>query len=784
METQRSTDPRSFVHLHVHSYYSFLDSTLSPEQVVELARHSGAPSVALTDTNALSGAVVFYKSAKQAGIKPILGAEVRQPFGEKREQSSSAQLCHGDPARRAVLLARNFPGYSEISRLLTRRMLKPQFDLLGELRGLSENVFILSDSPGLLEGLQAAPNLYALLLASRQRRTQNRALYECARRLKLPLTLSCDVKLASPEDAALHNLLQAMRDLTTIHRLGEEQRIDPAQHFQSTKTLEAFFGIGKAGCDPELSAQLNQAFQNNGEIARACSCELPLGQWKFPHVEGLSDAPVQRLRELAEQGLCERYGNPPPPEACQRLDKELEVIERLRFTEYFLLVRRIVEEAHARGFFTLGRGSGANSIVSYALRLTNVCPIRYNLYFERFLNPERNSPPDIDIDFSWKERDEILRWCFDFFGHDKVARISTIQTFQLRQAIREVAKAHGIAESEVNAFTRLKEVGFRTETGGGSERGAPHTCSLAEQEPWRTILAQATRLADFPHHLSIHCGGIIIAPQNLSDFVPLTQSANGFAITQMDMFSVEDLGLIKIDLLSNRSLGVLKDALEMVEKHQGVLPGGEGARAQETAEHGADGQAAGATRRAEVFQREAGRIKCPGTRRGTSVALAGIFEMRQQGPLPHPAAEPHPDAELLPIRQSVFDFEYVTNDPATCQLIDTGQTMGCFYIESPGMRALFERLHCANFEEVVAASSIIRPGVAESGMMQQYIERHQTRRSEGACKQLEEQISRSAAPGKRNCLRAAMAHGMASSSGAARPHSPAQAQASHHERRP
>lgn len=793
-----------FVHLHVHSHYSFFDSTLPPERIAELAHQTGCPAVALTDTNSLSGAVLFYKAAQERGLRPIIGVEITQPFPEERQRlrerpirpigrigrigpigplgkprafpvspigpvspispasaSHSPSLCQGDPARRVVLLARSFGGYSELSHLVTRRSLDPEFDLFAELPNLSPEVIVLSDSVEVLEALARAGRPggldYALLIPSRRRRLQNRAVYERARALSLPLTVACDVKLASPDDAPLHDLLQAMRRLTTIHQLGEHERIDPALHFQTEEEIRAFFRLDRpAGPDSDarLRADLEEALASTARLAQQCDCRLPLGEWKFPRFGGQDEPPARALRRMVDQGLRERYGTPVPAEARRRADEELAIIERLHFTDYFLLVHRIVAEARSRGFHTIGRGSAANSIVTYALGISNVCPIRHDLYFERFLNPERSAPPDIDIDFSWKERDAILTWCFDFFGPERVALISTVQTLRLRQAVREVAKAHGLSESEVNAFNRFHETGFRTEepeTGSAGEEGGdgggrgdwrgdgegggnsgesgghrrgPRVHNLADTEPWRTILAQARRLAGFPRHLSIHCGGIVIAPGPVADFVPLARSAKGYAITQMDMVGVEELGLIKIDLLGNRSLGMLEDAIRLVEEQEGGNAAfRNGAGLPPVKDHGRESRATALN--PDVFAREAVRMKLPGTRRGTSVALAGVLRA-----LPGGKSQNHTLATLenAPVRRRVFDFEHVTGDPATRTLIDSGRTMGCFYIESPGMRALFERLRCRTFAEVVAASSIIRPGVAESGMMQEYIVRHQQQR--------------------------------------------------------
>ena len=775
-----------FVHLHVHSHYSFLDSTLSPEDVVRLAAAAGATAVALTDTNCMAGVVAFAKAAMAAGIRPILGAEVRARLGEAwtppepqlfaaegrpqpavrrpardarraaarpcgasapppppdAEPSTSPTLCPGDPERRMVVLARNLAGYSAISHMVTRRMVDDGFNLLAEARALGPDVVVLTDCVELLEALAGggapACALFGMLRPSCRARALNRAVYDCCTRHGVELAVACDACLATPDDAPLHDLLQAMRRLTTLDRLPAADRVDPARHFMDADAVCAALRLDAPARDNGTRAlrdALREAVANTARIAAMCDCRLPLGEWKFPRFAGLRGGAHRMLRELVERGVRRRYGSPPPPAALERMERELAVIRRLDFSDYFLLVNRIVDEARHRGLRTVGRGSGANSIVSYVLGLTDVCPIRHNLYFERFLNPERAVPPDVDIDFPWRDRDAVIAWCFDYFGRDHVALVSTVQTLRSRQALREVARAHGVDDGRVRAFNRLRATGHLVEEQTPS---GPRVRDVAAEEPWRTLLPLAERVTGLPHHFSIHCGGVIIAPFPVADLVPLAPSAKGFVITQMDMHGVEEMGLLKMDLLGNRSLGVLADALEMAgrEDHENEQPAKPPPRGDAAPEDGCD---------AGVFRREAGRIRLAGTRRGTSVALAGVMEAARgtvaaavaeddaeedtddDGEPPAPGdggASGHrsPCASLL--RQRVEDFEWVTADPATRALIDAGLTMGCFYIESPGMRALFERLHCRDFGEVVAASSIIRPGVAESGMMREYIERH------------------------------------------------------------
>jgi len=240
----------------------------------------------------------------------------------------------------------------------------------------------------------------------------------------------------------------------------------------------------------------------------------------------------------------------------------------MNFTEYFLIVWDIVREAKKRGMMIIGRGSAANSIVAYCLGLTQVDPIELNLYFERFMNKARSSPPDVDIDFSWKERDEIIKYIFEEYGYEKVAMISTTVTFRARSAFREVAKAYGLTNEEISKFS--KRIPWT------NAANLPNLAKLFPEskklnfnlEPWKSIVSLASKIAGFPRHLSIHPGGIVIAPKKITNFVALEYAKNkglGLIITQPDMYSIEDIGLIKIDILSQRSLGVLRDTMESIK---------------------------------------------------------------------------------------------------------------------------------------------------------------------------------------------------------------------------
>lgn len=613
-----------FTHLHVHSHYSFHRGASSLERLVERALALGMKSLALTDSNGLYAAVPFYRLCQDRSLRPILGVEVDDPK---------------DPTASLVLLARDRQGYSDISCIVTWRHLNDSFSLARAVAENSGHCFILTRSLPLLQQLAdlGVEGLYGEITAWKGRQEMHRAgqLVRFCRRRGISYAAANDVYFAQPHGFELHRILRAIGLLKTVGTLEDSDLADPHAWLKSEAEMRHALG-----CLPE-------AFEATRAIAEACDCRLELGRFtfpKFPLPEG-EDA-GRRLRQLTESGLARRYPYPPGrAEAARRqMDYELSVIEGLGFADYFLVVRDLVEYACAKRLPMVGRGSAANSLVSYCLGITHVDPLAHHLYFERFLNPERKTPPDIDLDFGTSRRDGILDWIYARYGRDRVAMISTTNRYSTRSSIREVGKALGMTEAQVNEYTRSiphTHVSKLTML----KDYFPECRNLeTEAEPYRTILMAADRLIGYPRHLSIHCGGVVITPEPIWNWVPLERASKGFVITQMDMYPIEDLGLVKIDILGNRSLDVLPDTLEALAQ------------------------------------------------RGVSVDIENL--------------------------------EMIFSDSATQRLIENGESMGCFYIESPAMRSLLKKLRVHDFEGLTAASSIIRPGVSESGMMRQYIERH------------------------------------------------------------
>jgi len=304
-------------------------------------------------------------------------------------------------------------------------------------------------------------------------------------------------------------------------------------------------------------------------IRDRCKVDLNLGEYKYPSYNtNQKENPFSLLSTIAFNGLSKKYDFI-DEKIKNRLEYELSVISELNFIDYFLIVWDIVQEAKKRGMMTIGRGSAANSLVAYCLELTQVDPIKLNLYFERFLNKARSNPPDVDIDFSWKERDEIVKYVFEKYGYERVAMISTTITFRARSAFRETAKAFGISDREISKYSKKIPWTNAVNLPKISEM-FPESKSLGfDKEPWQTIVQLASKIANFPRHLSIHPSGIVITSTKITDYCALEYAKNkglGLIITQPDMYSIEDLGLVKIDLLSQRSLGVLRDTMDTLNK--------------------------------------------------------------------------------------------------------------------------------------------------------------------------------------------------------------------------
>ena len=527
--------------IHTHSNYSLLEGTIDISSLIEKAKTSGLTSLSLTDTNGMYGLIEFFKKANEANIKPIVGTFIND---------------NNDKEIYVLLLAKNLEGYGDICKIITTKKLKEDFLLTNILQSYFPNLFIVTNSLKLLKNIPHHDNIFAELISTKAKKSRTKELYNYAMQNNIPFVASNPIYFLNEEDFLIHKVVTAIKNRETISNLDEESLVDKEFYFKDPK--KTF----------KIWSSIPDAIKNLNYLIESCNVDLQLGKFKFPVFQNNDKATsYSALWQLAFDGLEKRY-DIISEKIRGRLIEELEVIRDIGLADYFLVVWDISKEAKRRSMMTIGRGSAANSLVSYCLGFTEVDPIKYNLYFQRFLNKSRSSPPDIDLDFSWRERDGIIKYVFEKYGYDKVAMISTHVTFKARSAFRETAKTFGKADSEISKLSK-----FIPWT---DARNLPNVAELfpearslkLNEEPWNDIVKIAARLANFPRHLSIHPGGIVISPKHITNYTALEYAKNkglGIIVTQPDMHGIEDLGLVKIDLLSQRSLGVLRDTIKQIE---------------------------------------------------------------------------------------------------------------------------------------------------------------------------------------------------------------------------
>ena len=574
--------PETFVHLHNHTQYSLLDGACRVDELVQRARELGMPAVAMTDHGALYGAVEFYKAARAAGVKPILGAELYLAPRSRHEKA-------GGPSEGAyyhlLLLAEDDEGFRNLMKLSTVGFLegfyyKPRIDLevlARHARGLIGTTGCMSaEVPTLLlrgdeAGARAALRRY-LEIFGRDRfyvelqrngvpgqEGLNAALVRLAREHDLPLLATNDVHYLRREDAAFHDVLLCIQ---TGKSLSDPNRL----RFQSQE-----FYLRSPQEMRQIFADLPEACDRTLEVAERCNVEIRLGRQELPAFETPDGQSAdQYLRELAYAGARRRFGQ--VPEAVrQRLDYELAIIEKTGFAGYFLIVQDFVNYARRKGIpVGPGRGSAASSLVGYCLGITNINPLDHGMIFERFLNPERVSMPDIDIDFADDRRDEVIAYVVERYGKDRVAQIATFGTMAARASIRDVGRVLQMPYAEVDRLAKLVPAGPGV-TLEAALRDVEELRRRYESEPTvRRLIDLARQVEGFPRHLSMHAAGVVIAPQPLIELVPLARTSDGAVVTQFPMEHLEELGLLKMDFLGLRNLTVIRQAVELIEAQHGV----------------------------------------------------------------------------------------------------------------------------------------------------------------------------------------------------------------------
>jgi DNA-directed DNA polymerase III PolC len=539
--------------LHVRSGYSLLRGTALPGRLTERAGSLGYAQLALTDVNGLYGATVFDRLARRAGLTPILGAELQDG------QSS------------VVVLVEDDAGYENLCRVITR--IHRRFDeaaaqgdgrdaaapsgltgltssLVADLAELQQGLHLLVEDDSLAgELLRAgidADRLWLGIDPATQSQSLQRRLAEAGGRMGLRLAATGKALVTDPDDMDTARLLTAIRLHTTFEAVGDARIPHPQSYLREPGRLRR-----------QLVA-FPDAIRNNRLLAERCGAYrfLPRGH-VFPAFDVPAGSPAREyLRKLCHEGIPRRYGSAPPAGLEARLNRELGLIERMGFVEYFLVVWDIVQYARRRGVPVAGRGSGASSLVAYLLGVTNVCPLTFRIPFERFLHEGREDFPDLDVDFCWRIRDDVIDYAIGRWGEDHVAMVSMHTTFQPPSAVRETAKAFGMSEEQVTRWV---------------ERGADETelegeTSTGGKSPRMAIRGLSKRILDLPHNLSVHPGGIVIGKKPIDHYAPIQRAAKGVMITQYDKDGVEDVGLVKLDLLGNRNLSTVRYACDLLAR--------------------------------------------------------------------------------------------------------------------------------------------------------------------------------------------------------------------------
>ncbi|WP_433863840.1 DNA polymerase III subunit alpha [Sphingobacterium thalpophilum] len=575
--------------LNVHSNFSLRYGTLSLDQIIEGMLVCGYDTAVLTDINNSSATLDFVKKCKAAGLNGLAGMEFR----------NGDQLLY-------IGIAKNARGFQELNELMTKANrddtklppAAPEFNNVFviypygaiDVKGLRDNEYI---------GIRPAElNKIALEPASHHER------YVILQTVSFRKN---DYKLHTQLRAISHNLLISQLE---PHQVGRKDEV----FLTKVQLLNAY-------------KQFPLLISNTNKLLGQCSFDFDFKKIKNKETfTGNRYDDKQLLQKYAMDGLRRRYA-PGDKVARERVLKELDIIDNLNFSSYFLITDDICRYARSRDFHYVGRGSGANSIVAYCLGITDVCPIELNLYFERFLNPKRQSPPDFDVDFSWNERDEMYDYIFRRYQRGHTALMGAMSTFRDRSIVRELGKVYGLPKGEIDRMVNEPEN------------------MLNKNEVTNMILSVYNQLVDFPNQRTIHASGVLISEQPLTCYSALDYPPKGLPTMQFDMYVAEDIGFEKFDILSQRGIGHIKDCREIIKINRGEV------------------------------------VDTSNPRR--------FFK-----------------------------------DPKIADQLRSANTIGCFYIESPAMRQLISKLDCDNYLTLVAASSIIRPGVASSGMMKTYIERH------------------------------------------------------------
>ncbi len=566
----------NFVHLHCHSEYSLLDGAARVDKIVSRAAELGMPALAVTDHGTMFGIIDFYRAARAAGVKPILGCEVYVSLRSRFQKEAKRD----DSQYHLVLLAENNTGYRNLMRLVSAGFLegfyyKPRIDreLLEEC---SEGLIALSaclagEIPtmllnGQMEKAREAARYYRDLFGAEnfflelhdhgipEQKAVNKALAELSREEGIQMVATNDVHYLSKDDASVHDVLLCIQTGKTVDETERMKFDSPEFYFKTAGEMAALF------------ADYPEAVNNSLRIAERCNVEKDFNQRHLPEFnlpEGVE--PAGYLKERCYEGLKSRYTTI-TPEMEERLEYELKVILQMDYANYFLIVWDLIEYARREKVIVgPGRGSAAGSLVAYCLGITNIEPLQHSLLFERFLNPERISMPDIDIDFCDDKRDRIIRYVCEKYGQERVAQIITFGTMAARAAVRDVGRALAIPYAEVDRIAKLIPMEPKMTIARALEQSR-ELQMLYKEEQYQHLLDTSMAVEGMPRHASTHAAGVVIAKEPLVNYVPLYKTADSTIVTQFPMGTLEDLGLLKMDFLGLKTLSIIGEALENIEK--------------------------------------------------------------------------------------------------------------------------------------------------------------------------------------------------------------------------